>query len=116
MILDDKNDVNILAEIEKSAPVVGVPKKLSNDIKSYPYQASLRVLDQHICEAVIISRKTLLTAAHCAKLYPVKDYSVRVGNNKHKAGAKYDIQSILVHPGFNKTVLMDLDVALIKVV
>lgn len=35
------------------------------DIEDFPYQVSLRFLDDHFCGASILSEKYVLTAAHC---------------------------------------------------
>lgn len=34
-------------------------------IEQYPYQASVRHLDHHICGGVILDYNTIITAAHC---------------------------------------------------
>ena len=60
---------------------------LSNSICSlgaHPWQATVRVRGKdssfHWCGAVLISRRHLLTAAHCLREFPLATYLIRVGD------------------------------------
>ena len=61
----------------------------------HPWQASLRVRGReqtyHWCGATIISRYHLITAAHCLKDFPMRQYLVRVGD--HELGSDLNFKS-----------------------
>lgn len=85
-------------------------------IEEAPYQASLmsKAMQVHICGAVIVTNKFVLTAAHCVRDRKAGDLSVRVGSTKKdEGGVVHEIAVIRVHPYFNK-VTYDYDIAVLQ--
>nr|QGT41004.1 Try1a [Tomicus yunnanensis] len=85
------------------------------DIESYPYQVSLQYSNQHFCGGALVTRNTVLSAAHCfGSSYTslTSSYVVKYGSNT-TSGAGIQIDSVLVHPNFTADAL-DCDIALIK--
>ncbi|XP_053674738.1 trypsin 5G1-like [Anopheles nili] len=70
------------------------------DISQAPFQVSLRVRG-HICGGSIISKRWILTAAHCAS--PKEGpYEVRVGSSTSKSGGQlFSIKKVIQHPKYN---------------
>ncbi|XP_020288284.1 chymotrypsin-2-like [Pseudomyrmex gracilis] len=69
----------------------------------FPYQASLRYFDLHICSGTLISDKHVLSAAHCVCGlidYPSEELSVRTGSVKLTEGEKHAVKSITCHPDY----------------
>lgn len=69
----------------------------------FPYQASLRYFDLHICSGTLISDKHVLSAAHCVCGlidYPSEELSVRTGSIKLTEGEKHAVKSIACHPDY----------------
>ncbi|CAB3238945.1 unnamed protein product [Arctia plantaginis] len=96
------------------------------DITEVPYQAALRrsssnngeTIWNHVCGAVIISDKGVLTAAHCApsRSTSLSSLGVRVGtSNRNSGGETYEISSIVAHEKYSPETLEN-DIALIKTV
>ncbi|KAM6962553.1 transmembrane protease serine 9 [Aplochiton taeniatus] len=82
----------------------------------WPWTGSLQYQRLHICGAVLIHCKWLLTAAHCLKSGAgPSGWSVSLGSVlRSGVGALViPIQRVVLHPGFNST-SMDFDVALLE--
>ena len=57
----------------------------------------------HLCSAVILSKKHILTAASCLTEYPMKKYRIIVaGKDKNKPEQEFTLQSIFTHDGYNE--------------
>ncbi|KAJ8976045.1 hypothetical protein NQ317_014097 [Molorchus minor] len=91
--------------------------------KDFPYQVSLHYShnDEFICGGTIISSTVVLTAAHCmyykwGGLLPPIIVTVSAGktNLNETAWRNFDVDSITLHPLFNKT-SMEYDLAVIEV-
>lgn len=81
-------------------------------IQNYPYQASLRISNQHICGASIITRTAVITAAHCAIAVVFASASIRIGSSYRNSGGQIvRISRIISHPFFN-SVNDDYDIAI----
>ncbi|XP_055641750.1 trypsin-7-like isoform X2 [Toxorhynchites rutilus septentrionalis] len=99
--------------------VIGLEKIIgghSVDVRSFPYQLSLRSNSYHICGASVISRDWALTAAHCvASQKNLSAISLRAGSSDRSFGGTiYNVSQIAVHPQYNP-LLFDHDVALLRV-
>ena len=79
-------------------------------IGSHPWQAEIIVLQKqrkpskmHLCSAVILSHKHILTSASCLTDYPIKKYRVVVaGSDKNSPEQEFMLQSIFTHDGYNE--------------
>lgn len=91
-------------------------------IVQFPYVASLRELGdtnqyKHLCGAVIISSKYLLTAAQCFHSQQVNWFGITVGTNKKndETAVVHGIKRILVHESYDAfTAPFKHDIALIE--
>ena len=67
----------------------------------FPYQASLRINDDHHCGGNIISARTVLTAAHCCQSYKNTNLEVEVGSIITGLGQRRKAERLLIHPSYN---------------
>ncbi|CAG9768007.1 unnamed protein product [Ceutorhynchus assimilis] len=71
-------------------------------IEDYPYQLSVRILNQHLCGGALIAAGYGLSAAHCFRIINIL-YSVRAGSDlKEDGGTITNISKVYVHPEHNK--------------
>ncbi|XP_076295329.1 chymotrypsin-1-like [Lasioglossum baleicum] len=82
----------------------------------FPYMASLRVRNRHICGGGIIDANHILTAAHCvtaANKNDIKDVTiVTATNSRTQGGNVYRVEAMHYDPGYDSD--PDKDVAIIK--
>ncbi|XP_059216986.1 uncharacterized protein LOC106092183 isoform X3 [Stomoxys calcitrans] len=88
----------------------------------HPWQATIRTrgrggISSHWCGAVIISKKLILTAAHCLAGYPKGSYFVRVGDHYANIAESSEIDSNIenwyIHEKFREEKHMNNDIAII---
>ncbi|XP_075162252.1 tequila isoform X2 [Haematobia irritans] len=88
----------------------------------HPWQATIRTrgrggISSHWCGAVIISKKLILTAAHCLAGYPKGSYFVRVGDHYANIAEASEIDSNIenwyIHERFREEKHMNNDIAII---
>ncbi|KAM7357570.1 uncharacterized protein ACRADG_002858 isoform 3-T3 [Cochliomyia hominivorax] len=88
----------------------------------HPWQATIRTrgrggISSHWCGAVIISKKLILTAAHCLAGYPKGSYFVRMGDHYANIAESSEIDSNIenwyIHEKFRDQKHMNNDIALI---
>lgn len=89
-------------------------------ILDFPYQASLRFSNRHLCGGSIISERHILTAAHCVRhdqTPPYTGLSVVTGTSYVLTGGTvHEIANITVHEGLKCTETRCVnDIAVIKV-
>ncbi|XP_022122387.2 trypsin-1 [Pieris rapae] len=90
------------------------------DITEIPYQAALRRKTtsgwNHSCGAVVISTKSVLTAAHCVIGYQTdaSKLIVAVGTSLRSEGITYAVASVYPHEGYS-SVTVDNDIGLVAV-
>ncbi|XP_011049282.1 PREDICTED: chymotrypsin-1-like [Acromyrmex echinatior] len=105
-------------ELSADESVQQIPKivggKLANE-GQFPYQASLRLNNNHFCGGSVISKRHILTAAHCMSGLDNAVITVVLGTNTlDKGGDQYFSIKKWVHPYYN-SILIWHDIALIKV-
>ena len=98
---------------------------------SHPWQAEIivqqklrasRTSKMHLCSAVILSKKHILTSASCLTEYPMKKYRILVaGKDKTAPEQEFTLQSIFTHDAYhedtgeNNIALVKLKVRIISV-
>lgn len=86
----------------------GVTDKLvgakNADVSEFPYQVSLRLKGKHFCGGALITKKHVLTAAHCVaavKSTGLSSLSAVVGTNSvSSGGSTYKIKALSSHPSY----------------
>lgn len=96
-------------ETQSNVTNISIPHQIlivggqSATISQVPYQVSLRQSNSHICGGSIISKKYILTAAHCIGSTNPSLYSVRVGSTySNSGGSVVAVAAITKHPNYNK--------------
>ncbi|XP_036138353.1 chymotrypsin-1 isoform X3 [Monomorium pharaonis] len=79
-------------------------------VGEHPYMVSLRNQNKHFCGGSIISKRYILTVAHCLMLIndpsDLKDITVHAGTNLlSESGNVYQIDEAILHPNFNLSLL-----------
>jgi len=73
-------------------------------IENHPWQVSLQNFGFHFCGGSIISKNSILTAAHCVKRYTANKIQVRVASNRTSSGgALYEVHEIVRHEDYTST-------------
>jgi len=71
----------------------------------YPWQASLQRRGSHICGASVISKKWLITAAHCvgeaASAYSVVLGAHDIQTMREGSPARYSVKNVIMHPYYS---------------
>lgn len=92
--------------------IVGGTKALINE---FPHQVSIQLNGFHICGGSIISKKWILTAAHCVQDHRIKCFKIRSGSTfTTNGGTIHMISKIISHELYNETKIIN-DIALIRV-
>ncbi|KAF5286548.1 hypothetical protein FQA39_LY16231 [Lamprigera yunnana] len=83
-------------------------------IKDYSYQISLQYRrGGHFCGGSILSRKVILTSAHCASEGPPSNFKILYGTEHlYSGGAKINVSEIFAHPDYSSK-SNDFDVSLV---
>ncbi|XP_071566091.1 chymotrypsin-2-like isoform X2 [Temnothorax nylanderi] len=83
---------------------------------AYPYQVSLKESSngRHFCGGAIVSKKYIITAAHCleGRRYP-SDIQIGVGSNHLQSQIIYTANALIIHDNYDK-VQNHNDIGLIK--
>ncbi|KAM5259868.1 putative serine protease 47 [Hipposideros larvatus] len=113
--------------LARGAPVCGKPKVMGRiyggqDVVAgqWPWQASLLYRHVHICGAVLIDSRWLVSTAHCFlnKSHAPEDYQVVLGNThlyQHTQHTrKMPVRRIVTHPDFEKLHPFGNDIAMLQ--
>lgn len=84
----------------------------------FPYQVSLRQksMNNHFCGGSILSKRFLLTAAHCTldeNADPANVFAVVGEIQLRKRGIVIELDRIIVHPGWERSILIN-DISLLR--
>jgi len=90
---------------------------------AYPWQASFQLKQRvssgfHFCGASLISKRWLVTAAHCARGQRITKVQIVLGlydkdTKRHGKPKTYDVSKLIVHPKYNSFTIKN-DIALIR--
>lgn len=78
--------------------------------QKFLFTASISVNSKHFCSGAILNKQWIITSADCvAELKDLKDVIVRYGshNRSHEHGKTQSIVETVVHPDFQKKMLLN---------
>lgn len=98
-------------DVDIESRIVGGSTAADN---AFPYEVSLRINNQHSCGGSVISKWSILTAAHC--IYGNnRPMTAVVGTNKLSSnGVEYQVVRGTYHPSYDPQTLWN-DVAILRV-
>ncbi|NXB21861.1 OVCH2 protein, partial [Rhagologus leucostigma] len=85
---------------------------------SWPWQASVQIVDEHICGGAVLAKEWVVTAAHCLNSREAYRDLWMVVTGLHdlteqEYRQKRSVKQYIIHPSFNETTL-DSDIALLQ--
>lgn len=80
-------------------------------IAQVPWQVSLSYFKDHRCGGSIISRRWILTAAHCLAYGAPGAFDVVAGSENWNASRRFAVEALLIHERYGN---YDYDVGLVK--
>ncbi|CAB3382867.1 Hypothetical predicted protein [Cloeon dipterum] len=70
----------------------------------FPWQVSLHIRGfGHFCGGAIVSKKHIVTAAHCSK-YNLDALSILAGSIYRDEGIRFGVRSMTLHPGYDRRI------------
>ncbi|CAK1578014.1 unnamed protein product [Parnassius mnemosyne] len=81
--------------------------------EEFPHQVSLVINNSFFCGGFIVSKRFILTAAHCVKNADPPNVIVSSGSTFHTNGTILPLIEITIHPEYNKPIF-EKDVAVMK--
>lgn len=89
-----------------------------SSVQEIPFMASLEFFGSHTCGGAILTRDTVITAAHCldyfSEHHPLSTLTIRVGTSYlQREGSVFNISRMIIHPLYNAATY-DFDIALLK--
>lgn len=100
--MDGLEPVEETIAVKKDSTQIGIVGGAKIDIRTAPYQVSVRINGEHWCGGSLIASDWVLTATHCFAEEEIETLDVRVGSTKSNEGGqliavKYRVE----HEGFD---------------
>lgn len=97
-----------------------IQKRIVGGTEAFPYSwtwmvSFISIFGHHFCAGVLITRRHILTAAHCLRLYKYAPLFLRVliGSNNLEFAQTFYVASITTHPSFGQKAPFASDVAIV---
>ncbi|KAG2471142.1 ETHE1 dioxygenase, partial [Polypterus senegalus] len=103
----------------QSAPINRILGGSPSILGRWPWQASLQWDGRHICGGSVVSKRWVVTAAHCFVIYDMLkpgDWAIIVGSlnwGGSPTGGRYNVQKIFYHQQFSR-INIDYDIAMLR--
>ncbi|XP_071629599.1 chymotrypsin-2-like [Temnothorax longispinosus] len=78
----------------------------------YPYQVSLndRYTQTHLCGGAIVSKRYIITAAHCLERLNPRNVIIGVGSNLLYSQTTYKAEDLIIHPNYTRIIKIINDI------
>jgi trypsin len=118
--MDRFNTVLILLLLFIASPLLAVDKVIGGrdtSSREHPWQIGLHTrYSGHLCGASLVSKRVILTAAHCVDTFGARDLRIKAATSNgeiKKLKRLPRVKEVIIHPGFNPNNLTSNDIAVI---
>ena len=116
----DRLSTAVLALLLLSTPSMAFEKVIggrdTNSLK-HPWQVALHTkYSGHLCGASLVSKRLILTAAHCVDTFGARDLRIKAASKSGEMRALKKlprVKEVIIHPGFDPDNLASDDIAII---
>ncbi|XP_011505257.1 PREDICTED: plasma kallikrein-like [Ceratosolen solmsi marchali] len=80
------------------------------EIKDYPFMVALKHIKDKVqyCGGAIITKRHIITAAHCVDIYPYHEIRAYIGSNaRSSTGPSYELERVNIHPGYTGNMMRE---------